>query len=195
MAKPATTSRKQQIARAAMEIISEEGLHNLVMVKIAKRVGVTDAAIYKHFRSKDEMLLYMIEDLESSMIDRFIAHLGKVEDPIDQLYSLLSFQFEFIEENKGIPRILFSESLQQQNKEIKGKIANLLTNYLQIIKDILKKAKQSGRVSEEVDVDAAASIFVGMIQSSVVFWALSDFSYSLRVRQGPLWREYLRLIG
>ena len=84
MAKPATASRKQQIARAAMEIISEEGLHNLVMVKIAKRVGVTDAAIYKHFRSKDEMLLYMIEDLESSMIDRFIAHLGKVADPIDQ---------------------------------------------------------------------------------------------------------------
>ncbi len=195
MAKTGAVSRKQQIARAAMEIISEEGLHNLVMVKIAKRVGVTDAAIYKHFRSKDEMLLYMIEDLEKSMIERFVAHIGNVTDPIDQLYTLLSFQFEFIEENKGIPRIIFSESLQQQNKEIKVKIANLLTNFLKIIKDILVDAKKRGRVSDEVDVEAAASIFVGMIQSSVVFWALSDFSYSLRVRQAPLWREYLRLIG
>ena len=194
MQKENVVSRKQQIARAAMEIISEEGLHNLVMVKIAKRVGVTDAAIYKHFRSKDDMLLYMMEDLEKSMIDRFIAHIGHVVDPIDQLYNLLSFQFEFIEENKGIPRIIFSESLQQQNKEIKVKIANLLTNYLQIIKDILNAAKKSGQVNETIDVDAAASIFVGMIQSSVVFWALSDFSYSLRMRQAPLWREYLRLI-
>jgi len=177
-----------------MEIISEEGLHNLVMVKIARRVGVTDAAIYKHFRSKDDMLLYMIEDLEKSMVERFIAHIGNVTDPIDQLYNLLSFQFEFIEENKGIPRIIFSESLQQQNKEIKVKIANLLTNFLQILKDILKAAKESGKAHQDIDVDAAASIFVGMIQSSVVFWALSDFSYSLRVRQGPLWREYLRLI-
>ena len=109
-----------------MEIISEEGLHNLVMVKIAKRVGVTDAAIYKHFRSKDDMLLYMIEDLEKSMVERFMAHIGKVTEPIDQLYNLLSFQFEFIEENKGIPRIIFSESLQQQNKEIKGKINDQL---------------------------------------------------------------------
>jgi hypothetical protein len=110
------------------------------------------------------------------------------------LYNLLSFQFEFIEENKGIPRIIFSESLQQQNKEIKVKIADLLTNFLQIIKDILKAARESGKAHQDIDVDAAASIFVGMIQSSVVFWALSDFSYSLRVRQDPLWREYLRLI-
>ena len=190
-----TVSRKQQIARAAMEIISEEGLHNLVMVKIAKRVGVTDAAIYKHFRSKNDMLLYMIEELEKSMIERFIAYIGHVTDPIDQLYNLLSFQFEFIEENKGIPRIIFSESLQQQNKEIKVKITNLLTNFLQIIKDILKAAKKNGQVHEEIDVDAAASIFVGMIQSSVVFWALSDFSYSLRVRQAALWREYRRIIS
>jgi len=194
MEKTNAVSRKQQIARAAMEIISEEGLHNLVMVKIAKRVGVTDAAIYKHFRSKDDMLLYMIEDLEKSMVERFMAHIGKVTDPIDQLYNLMSFQFEFIEENKGIPRIIFSESLQQQNKEIKEKIANLLTSFLQIIKDILKAAKKSGQAHEEIDVDAAASIFVGMIQSSVVFWALSDFSYSLKVRQAPLWREYRRLI-
>jgi AcrR family transcriptional regulator len=194
MNKTNTVSRKQQIARAAMEIISEEGLHNLVMVKIAKRVGVTDAAIYKHFRSKDEMLLFMIEDLEKLMSERFMAHIGQVTDPIDQLYSLMSFQFEFIEENKGIPRIIFSESLQQQNKEIKVRISNLLTNFLQVIKDILKAAKKSGQAREEIDVDAAASIFVGMIQSSVVFWALSDFSYSLKVRQAPLWREYRRII-
>ena len=60
---------------------------------------------------------------------------------------------------------------------------------------ILKAAKKSGQAREEIDVDAAASIFVGMIQSSVVFWALSDFSYSLKVRQAPLWREYRRIIS
>ena len=195
MNKTNTVSRKQQIARAAMEIISEEGLHNLVMVKIAKRVGVTDAAIYKHFRSKDEMLLYMIEDLEKLMFERFLEHTGNVVGPIDQLYNLLSFQFEFIEENKGVPRIIFSESLQQQNKEIKVKISGLLTNFLQIVKDILKAAKKSGQAHEGIDVDAAASIFVGMIQASVVFWALSDFSYSLKVRQEPLWREYRRIMS
>ena len=70
-------SRKQQIARAAMEIIAEEGMHNLVMVKIAKRVGVTDAALYKHFKSKKDILFYMIEDIEKMRMED--AHLEELK--------------------------------------------------------------------------------------------------------------------
>ena len=113
-------SRKQQIAQAAMEIISEEGVHNLVMVKIAKRVGVTDAALYKHFDSKNDMLLYMIEELKQSMLHQLLEEVMQIDSPIERLEKLLVFQLEFIENNKGIPRIIFSESLQKQNKELKN---------------------------------------------------------------------------
>ncbi len=177
-----------------MAIISEEGLHNLVMVKIAKRVGVTDAALYKHFSSKDEMLLFMIEDLENSMTHRLIERVGHIQDPVDRLYHLLGFQLEFIEQNKGMPRIIFSESLQQQNQRIKEKITNLLNNYLHIIQEFLQSGKDSGRVGKETDIEAASAIFLGMIQSSVIFWTLSDFSYSLRERQDPLWQEFSKII-
>ncbi len=187
-------SRKQQIARAAMEIISEEGIHNLAMVKIAKRVGVTDAALYKHFNSKNEMLFFMIEDIEKTMIQKVITHIGHIQDPIKKLNNLLSFQFEFIEQNKGIPRIIFSESLQQQNKVLKVKIAYILTNYQEIIKEILKSAKKSGHISGKIDIEAASIIFIGMVQSAVIFWTLSDFSYSLKDRQASLWKEYSKII-
>lgn len=187
-------SRKQQIARAAMEIISEEGMHNLVMVKIAKRVGVTDAALYKHFKSKDEMLFYMIEDLENSMIQRLIESVGHIQDPVDKLHGLLRFQFEFIEQNKGIPRIIFSESLQQQNRKVKAKTTSLMMNYLQIIKEILQSAQDSGQVSERTDLEAASAIFLGMIQSSVILWTLSEFSYSLKEKEKSIWKEYVKIL-
>jgi len=177
-----------------MEIIAEEGMHNLVMVKIAKRVGVTDAALYKHFKSKKDILFYMIEDIENSMTNRLIGRIGHIRDPIQQLQALLIFQLEFIEQNKGVPRIIFSESLQQQNKATKKKITTLLTNYRQIIKDLLKTAKESGQINEKIDIDAAADIFIGMIQSSVIFWTLSDFSYSLKKRQPSLWEEFRKII-
>ena len=164
------------------------------MVKIAKRVGVTDAAIYKHFKSKNEMLYFMIEELETSMVNSLIERLGHIQDPIEKLYHLLSFQFEFIEHNKGIPRIIFSESLQQQNKKMKAKTTDVLRNYMQVIKDILKSAKDSGQIRDKIDIEAAATIFLGMIQSSVIFWTLSDFSYSLKKRQNSLWQEYSKII-
>ncbi|MFC1889024.1 TetR/AcrR family transcriptional regulator [Thermodesulfobacteriota bacterium] len=189
-----SVSRKQQIARAAMEIISEEGMSKLVMARIAERIGVTDAALYKHFKSKNDMLLYMIEELEQSMIDKFIAHVGQIEDPVERLYNLLRFQFEFIEQNRGIPRIIFSESLQKANQEIRAKIEGLLTNYLETIKAILISARADGRINGETNIDAAAAIFIGMIQSTVIFWTLSDFSYSLKEKQDSLWKEYRKII-
>lgn len=187
-------TRKQQIARAAMEIISEEGMSKLAMARIAERIGVTDAALYKHFKSKNDMLLYMIEDLEKSMIAEFIAHVGQIQDPVERLNSLLIYQFEFIEQNRGIPRIIFSESLQKQNREIKAKISGLLTNYQGAIKAILEAARAEGRINGETDIDAAAAIFIGMIQSTVIFWTLSDFSYSIREKQESLWKEYRKII-
>ena len=194
MATEKSLSRKQQIARAAMEIISEEGLPNLVMVKIAKRIGVTDAALYKHFSSKNDMLLFMIEELEQSMITELAERVGHIQDPLEQLHALFLFQLEFIEKNKGIPRIIFSESLQKQNKAIKTKISGLLGNYLEILKGLLEAAKNAGQIKEEIDVAAAAAIFIGMIQSSVIFWTLSDFSYPLKERQASLWQEYRKII-
>jgi len=194
MTKANALSRKQQIAQAAMEIISEEGVHNLVMVKIAKRIGVTDAALYKHFDSKNEMLLYMIEELKKSMLNKLLDEVMHIEAPIERLEKLLIFQLEFIENNKGIPRIIFSESLQKQNKELKIKIVELLTNYREIIIDILKTAKALGEIRETINEEAAAIIFIGMIQSTVIFWTLSDFSYSLKKKQKSLWQEYRKII-
>ncbi len=177
-----------------MEIISEEGLPNLVMVKIAKRIGVTDAALYKHFSSKNDMLLFMIEELEQSMITELAEHIGNTQGPIERIHSLFRFQLDFIEKNKGIPRIIFSESLQKQNPAIKAKIAGILGNYLEILKGLLEAAKAEGLIKEEIDVDAAAAIFIGMVQSSVIFWTLSNFSYLLKDRQAPLWQEYRKII-
>ena len=194
MIKEKAPSRKQQIAQAAMEIISEEGVHNLVMVKIARRIGVTDAALYKHFDSKNDMLLYMIEELKKSMLNQLLEEVMQIESPIERLEKLLIFQLEFIENNKGIPRIIFSESLQKQNKELKKKIVELLTNYREIITDILKTAKGRGEIKEAIDEKAAAIIFIGMIQSTVIFWTLSEFSYSLKKQQKALWQEYRKII-
>ena len=58
-------TRKDQIALTAIDIISEGGTQNLSMVKIAERIGVTDAALYKHFKSKMTKFKIDAENLKS----------------------------------------------------------------------------------------------------------------------------------
>lgn len=187
-------TRKQQIAITAMQIISEEGMSNFAMIKIANRIGVTDAALYKHFKTKIDMLVFMIEMIEQSIKDKVIKNIDDIDDPIEKLYAILNLQFKFLEENKGIPRILFSETLQQEHKILKDKISKILLNYLEVIRSIIKSAKKSGVITKKIDVDSAAQIFIGMVQSTIIFWTISDFSYSLKDKQKSLWQEYCKIL-
>lgn len=189
-----TVTRKQQIALTAMQVISEEGMSNFAMIKVANRIGVTDSALYKHFKTKNEMLGYMIEMIEQAIKNNVIKNIVDIQDPIEKLYAIMNLQFKYLEENKGIPRILFSETLQQEHKILKVKISKIILNFREVIKNIIKSAVKSGIITEKIDAEAAAGIFIGMIQSTVIFWTLSDFSFSLKDKQKSLWHEYRKII-
>ena len=187
-------SRKEQIALTAIDIISEGGTQNLSMYKIAERIGVTDAALYKHFKSKTDMLLFMVELIEDILIKRMDEHSKLFDDPIKRLKNILSFQFRFIEQNKGIPRILFSEALQFKDKKLTSKITNILDQYLDLIKKTLSEAKKNGSIKSNLDTNTLAFIFMGMLQSTVILWTLGGCKLSLEQKEKSLWKGFHRLI-
>lgn len=187
-------SRKEQIALTAIDIISEGGTQNLSMIKIAERIGVTDAALYKHFKSKNEMLLFMVDLIEEMLITRMKEHSKNFEDPFERLRNILSFQFRFIEENRGIPRILFSEALQFKEKDLTSKIANILNQYLSLVKRTILDAKKLGSIKSSLDADTLAVIFMGMIQSTVILWTLGGCKMSLEQKEKSLWKGFRLLV-
>lgn len=189
-------SRKEQIALTAIDIISEGGTQNLSMLKIANRIGVTDAALYKHFKSKKEMLLYMVNLIEEMLIGRMREYSknSEVKDPLERLKNILSFQFRFIEENKGIPRILFSEALQFDDNRLTSKTASILNQYLGLIKTTLQEAQKNGTVKASTNIETLAFIFMGMIQSTVILWSLGGCKFSLKEREKTLWKGFKLLV-
>ena len=187
-------SRKEQIALTAIDIISEGGTQNLSMLKIAERIGVTDAALYKHFKSKNEMLLFMVDLIEEMLIDRMKEHSNNFKNPLDKLKNILSFQFSFIEENKGIPRILFSEALQFKEKKLTSKISNILNQYLSLIKSTIADAKKTGSIKSSIDTDTLAVLFMGMTQSTVILWTLGGCKMSLKEKEKSLWKGFRLLV-
>lgn len=189
-----SATRKAQITEAAMELLSEGGCKDLVMVKIAKRIGVTDAALYKHFKTKNDMLLFMLERIEETMVTRLIENTNKYSDSKEKLRSILSYQFNFIQKNKSIPRILFSEALQFKDDKLKNKINNILTSYKKYLIKILQTAQNNGNIRPDLNSEAVAIIFMGMIQSTVISWNLMNYSFSLKDREAVLWEEFSKII-
>ncbi len=189
-----SATRKAQITKAAMELLSEGGCKDLVMVKIAERVGVTDAALYKHFKTKNDMLLFMLEHIEATMVTRLIENTKMYPDSEEKLRYVLSYQFNFIQKNKSIPRILFSEALQFKDDKLKSKINNILADYKNYLIEIIQSASEKGNIRADLNPEAVATIFMGMIQSTVISWTLMNYSFPLKDREAVLWEEFSRII-
>ncbi len=190
MARENSEDRKGQIIQAAMEIISEEGVQKLTMMQISKRVGVTDAALYKHFRNKKEIILAMIDEVGRALTTFISQQVASYANPVEKLQQVLKLHLAYLERNKGIPRILFSEAIHVQDPDLKKRTATMINNYMDLIHGILYRAVQEGHVRKDLEIDAAAIAFLGLIQGSVILWSLNDFSFSLAERHTALWRVF-----
>ncbi|MCF7804765.1 MAG: TetR/AcrR family transcriptional regulator [Candidatus Marinimicrobia bacterium] len=188
MARESTEIRKQQIVQATMEIIVSEGLHNLTVQKIADSVGITDAAIYRHFASKQEILLTMIDSIRHNLF----AHIGtKVADDQparDQLQETLKRHLEFIEAEHGTPHILFSEALYTDVTKLQQRLRSIMEHYQDYITSIIRHGKERGEFREDLDEEAVPMLFLGVIQSNVMLWTLAGQSYSLTDNYDHLWK-------
>lgn len=191
--KETTEVRKEQIVRAALEIIGKDGIQGLTTSGIAKAVGISEANIYRHFKSKDAILTATVEDLEDAISNILKDVTTKEISPLDKLAQIFKLHLSHIQENKGVPRLVFSSELHFR-QDLRDKLASLIDRYLKMLTGILDGGVRDGSFRSDIDTAAMAGLFVGMIQLSALRWSLSDFKSSLLKEGEKLWKEYRKRI-
>lgn len=172
-----------------MDVIAREGIQNLTMKKIAERLDISDAALYRHFNSKNDMLIYVVGQIELELISQIKEKAELKKEPMEQLQQVLVQHLHYVEKKPAIPTVLFSEALHYEDRRIKSKISRMLNDYRHFITRILEEAKTQHQVRQNLDTQIAAEMVIGVIQSAVIFWSLSDYSYSIAERSENLWEQ------
>lgn len=183
-------TRKEQIISAALQIISEEGTKHLTMMRIARKVGITDAALYRHFKSKHELMLEMIHSTGrelSAAISHAAAH---VEDPIEKLKKILHVHLEYLERHRGIPRLVFSEAVHQHDPMLRKAVLGVTNHYIDLVRGVLIRAIENGQVKSDIDTETTAFAFLGLVQTTCFVWSLSEFSFPISERAPSLWKVF-----
>ncbi|MCI0695412.1 TetR/AcrR family transcriptional regulator [candidate division KSB1 bacterium] len=183
-------SRKEQIIHAALKIISEEGVANLTMMKIAQKIGISDAALYRHFKNKHEIMRGVIETMGRNLTANMSVAVSDIDDPIAKLKKILGIHLAYLEKNRGIPRLIFSEAVHQNDPVLRKTLLQMVNSYLDLIRGILRRAKAEGRVKEDINIEAGAIGFLGLVQATALLWSLSDFSFSISKKAPALWRVF-----
>lgn len=195
IAKVATEVRREQITQATFNVIARQGVKGLTVASIAKQAGISDANLYRHFKNKDDILRQAVENVGAGLLD----NLRRIQDasadePLVKLRNLFRMHLGYIEENEGIPRLVFSEEIHLGNHEFREKLLNAINSYAQGVESFVREGQTNGSIHSDADASAVALTFIGMIQISTLKWSLNDFSFCLIDEGMRLWDNFERCI-
>jgi TetR/AcrR family fatty acid metabolism transcriptional regulator len=182
-----TTVRKQQITEAARKLIVKKGSEHLTVRSIAKMVNITEAAIYRHFRSKREILSFLMSHITDSMLETLNTEPLEGTASLDAVNRILERHLSDIEERQGMSFQVIAEIISLGDKKLNREVYESITKYLDRLSTLLSEGVHAGVIREDIDLEASAMLIFGMIQGLVNVWALSNYSFDLAEKYASLW--------
>mgnify|MGYP000952048923 FL=1 len=160
--------RRVATIEAVVDLAAEQNPSDITTTAIAQRMGLTQGALFRHFPNKDAIL----QAVMSWVTERLLARVDKAAEgttsPVAALEAVFMTHIDFVSEHPGVPRMLFGE-LQRPGESLPKKMVQTLTRqYGERLRRLLEAGKARGELYSELDVDAAAVLFIGTIQGLVM---------------------------
>ncbi len=189
-----TEVRKEQIVQAALSLVAAKGVSSLSMAALANLVGLGVSSLYRHFTSKDQVLDAVISLLRERLLGNVRRAVETAATPREQLRHLLEMHMRLILEYQAIPRLFFSGELYAGHQERREALCGVVEGYLAEVAGILRRGQEEGAFRPDLDLEAAAVVFLGLIQPPAILWHLTDGKFDVGRQLEKAWPLFLAAI-
>ena len=189
-----TEVRREQIAQAALVLISRRGLNELNIGALAKEVRVVPSAIYRHYAHKDAVLESVLDLISKSLLENAKAARDETLDPLERLHLLLQRHIRLVRHHAGIPRVIFSEQIFAGNARRRHRIHKIISSYLGEIARIIAEGQGAGQVRPDVSADSAAVMFLGLVQPAIILWLMSNQAFDVAGHAERAWELFREML-
>ncbi len=173
--KPAA-ERKAQIVDEAMRLAADLGPDRMTTQKLADAVGITQAAIFRHFPNKSEIWQAVADRIGTALPAKILE---SDAPPLDRIRAIVQRQFEFIVKTPSIPAILYSRELHAENEALRKQFSAMITRRQQLFSGLFKAASKAGDIRPDLDPDDAARLVLAFIQGMAMRWSMEERSFDL----------------
>ncbi len=185
-------TRKKEILQTTLAIIYNEGFYNLTIRNIAKKVGISEAAIYRHFKSKKEIINKLADWVFSE------SQLWQIKcnnnDYYQTLRTIMLELLNRLKDNQEFTSILFHEEIFREYPEVRKKFnQHRLQNEEHIIA-IIKKGQQKGVFARDVTPHIFALLYMGSIRITVLKWRNSCDKISIEELVNEITGELFKIL-
>lgn len=160
--------RQAEIVQAVLDLAAESSPADITTARIAASMNLTQGAVFRHFPTKEAIWLAVAEWIEEKLLGAIEEASLSSSEPLAQLRAMFRAHIRFAAAYPGAPRLIFHELQHPGDSAVKRRIRALLGSYRGTLLQILKCAKTGRAVGRELDVEPAATLFIGAIQGLVM---------------------------
>jgi AcrR family transcriptional regulator len=189
-AKLDTQIRREQIAEAALSIVADQGLRRLSVAAVARRVGLVPSGIYRHFKSKDEILAAVLDRIEGRLLANVRAAREESTDPLECLKGVLMRHIRFIREGRAIPRMIFSDDVHAGNPQHRQRVLQIFTHYVEQVGEIVRLGQSQGRIRPELNPQTITMMLFGIVVPAGILWHLTEGGFDVTQHAQRAWQLF-----
>ena len=167
--------RRQQILECLAQMLEESPGARITTAALAKKVGVSEAALYRHFPSKTKMFEGLIEFIEETLFTKIGVISKDDTNAIYKCEQILWLLLMFCERNPGITRILTGDAIAGETDRLRQRVAQLFERLETHIKQILREAEIKEGLRTQLPVNVAANSLLAMAEGRVAQYVRSEF--------------------
>lgn len=178
-------SRRDHILQALATMLESNPGARITTAALAKEVGVTEAALYRHFPSKARMFEGLIEFVEEVVFSRVNLILQEEPDVKRRCEQMLSLLVVFVERNPGITRILNGDALTGEHERLQARIVQFYDRLEMQLRQVLREAELKQSLGTAINSQAAANLMLAIVEGHVSQFVRSGF----RRKPTELWEK------
>ena len=182
--------RRQQILEALAQMLEASPGERITTAGLARAVGVSEAALYRHFPSKSKMFEGLIEFIEETLFSRIALIQAEETTAAGQCEKILGLLLAFAERNPGISRLLSGDALTGETERLRTRVAQLYDRIETQLKQIIREAEMREGLRTTLTVSASANLLLATAEGRISQFVRSEF----KRRPTEMWPEQWPLL-
>lgn len=174
--------RKESVILSAIEIIDELGIQGLSTREIAKRQGISEGTLFRHFKTKNDIVLAVLDYFSKYDVDIFNSVKLKKLKPKEALTFFVDSYATYYENYPAITAMTQVYGVLSHEPDFAEKINSILNGRKNFLRQVIEVGKKAGEIKADTDSDVLADIISGTFGTICLTWRLSAGSFSLRER-------------
>lgn len=174
------TNRQIEIMEAATNRISTFGIQNLTTKRLAEDIGLSEPALYRHFKSKNKILLSLLEYFKTEMKTRIQSLVFKSTDTAgDKLRAIFLSQLKAFTNKPAIVSVIFAEGIFHFEESLSSKVAEIMDMMQAFVIANVEEGQKNNQYNKLIAASTLTTIIIGAMRMNVLKWQLSKHETNL----------------